>query len=78
MTQQIFKRTEILLPRDTTPEAMRKWSVVACDQYTSEPGYWDGVEAVVGDAPSTLKLILPEAELDSADPAAVTKRWSTI
>ncbi|MBQ7982502.1 MAG: DUF1015 family protein, partial [Clostridia bacterium] len=67
MTQQIFKRTEILLPRDTTPEAMRKWSVVACDQYTSEPGYWDGVEAVVGDAPSTRRITYPELYLNAPD-----------
>lgn len=67
MTKQIFKRTEILLPRDTTPDAMRKWSVVACDQYTSEPEYWDGVETVIGDAPSTRRITYPELYLNAAD-----------
>ena len=55
-----FKRGNILLPKNTD---MTKWSVVACDQYTSEPEYWNDVEKIVGDAPSTLKLTLPEIYL---------------
>jgi uncharacterized protein (DUF1015 family) len=43
---------------------MHKWSVIACDQYTSEPEYWDEVSATVGSAPSTLNLILPEFFLE--------------
>ena len=42
---------------------MEKWAVVACDQFTSQPEYWEAVEKTVGDAPSTLRLILPEAKL---------------
>lgn len=42
---------------------LRKWSVVACDQYTAQPSYWDEVARYVGSAPSTLHLILPEAHL---------------
>lgn len=56
-----FKRGNILLPQNTD---MTKWSVVACDQYTSEPEYWNDVEKIVGDAPSTLKLTLPEIYLE--------------
>lgn len=56
-----FKRGNILLPKNTD---MTKWSVVACDQYTSEPEYWNDVEKIVGDAPSTLKLTLPEIYLE--------------
>ena len=56
-----FKRGNILLPKSTD---MTKWSVVACDQYTSEPEYWNDVEKIVGDAPSTLKLTLPEIYLE--------------
>ena len=56
-----FKRGNILLPKNTD---MTKWSVVACDQYTSEPEYWTDVEKIVGDAPSTLKLTLPEIYLE--------------
>lgn len=56
-----FKRGNILLPKNTD---MTKWSVIACDQYTSEPEYWNDVEKIVGDALSTLKLTLPEIYLE--------------
>ena len=56
-----FKRANILLPKDVD---MTKWSVVACDQYTSEPEYWKEVESIVGSSPSTLNLILPELYLE--------------
>ena len=52
---------DVFLPADGIDYA--RWSVVACDQYTSEPAYWDAVEKFVGDAPSTYHLILPEAYL---------------
>lgn len=55
----IFKPADILLPDCD----MHKWSVVACDQFTSEPEYWREVRKLVGNAPSTLHMILPEAEL---------------
>ena len=53
---------------------MKKWCVVACDQYTSEPEYWHRVEQEVGDAPSSLHLIFPEAYLGSADAPARIRR----
>ncbi len=43
---------------------LTKWAVIACDQFTSEPEYWEEVERIVGDAPSTLKVTLPEAYLE--------------
>lgn len=52
---------EILLPKNCD---LSKWSVVACDQYTSQNEYWQRVAERVGDAPSTLKLILPESQLE--------------
>jgi hypothetical protein len=51
----------ILLPRAGID--LSRWAVVACDQYTSQPEYWEQVERLVGDSPSTLRLILPEAHL---------------
>jgi uncharacterized protein (DUF1015 family) len=42
---------------------MRVWSVIACDQFSSDGDYWDRVAAYVGGAPSTLRMILPEARL---------------
>ena len=56
-----FQPADILLPRDCD---MTKWSVVACDQYTSQPEYWQRVAEYVGSAPSTLHLILPESCLE--------------
>lgn len=55
-----FYPADILLPKDAD---MGKWAVVACDQFTSQPEYWEAVEKNVGDAPSTLRMILPEAKL---------------
>ena len=56
-----FRPADILLPKDCE---YSKWSVVACDQYTSQPEYWQRVEEYVGRAPSTLRLILPESCLE--------------
>ena len=52
---------EILLPRPHV--AYDRWAVVACDQFTSDPEYWAEVEHLVGDAPSALKIVLPEIYL---------------
>lgn len=57
-----FLPTDILLPQ---VKNMTKWSVVACDQYTSQPEYWENAENLVGGEPSSLRLILPESELKS-------------
>ena len=59
-----FKRANILLPKNID---MTKWSVVACDQYTSEMDYWERVEKEVGDSPSTLRITLPEIFLEDSD-----------
>ncbi len=56
-----FRSADILLPNDAD---MTKWAVVACDQYTSEPEYWENAENTVLDAPSTLRLVLPEIYLE--------------
>ncbi len=62
----IFRSTDILLPQNVD---MEKWAVIACDQFTSDPAYWERVRAAAGDGPSTIHLILPEAELGSANEA---------
>mgnify|MGYP005794681471 FL=1 len=56
-----FRPADILLPQDCD---LSRWSVVACDQYTSQPEYWQRVEEYVGRSPSTLRLILPESCLE--------------
>ena len=67
-----FKRANILLPKNID---MTKWSVVACDQYTSEMDYWNEVEKIVGASPSTLRITLPEIFLEDSD---VNERISKI
>lgn len=57
---QLFTPADILLPQGVD---MEKWSVIACDQYTSQPEYWERVRAHVGSAPSTLHLVFPEVYL---------------
>ena len=56
----------VLVPKVMLPPAdadFQKWAVVACDQYTSQPEYWEKAREIIGDAPTTLDLILPEAYL---------------
>ena len=60
----IFNKADILLPECVD---MEKWSVVACDQYTAQPEYWKEAEKFVGDSPSTLNIVYPEAFLSEGD-----------
>ncbi|MFH1511956.1 MAG: DUF1015 domain-containing protein [Bacillota bacterium] len=63
--QDVCIRTgELLLPNQAVD--LTAWACVACDQYTSQPAYWQEAEALVGDKPSALKLILPEIYLGQA------------
>lgn len=63
----------ILMPRKGTD--LYRWAVIACDQYTSQPEYWEKADEIVGEAPSTLRLTLPEVYLESPD---VDKRITDI
>ncbi len=58
-----FSPADILLPTGS-PE---KWAVIACDQYTSEPEYWQRVKETAGESPSTLNIVFPEAFLSEGD-----------
>ncbi len=55
----------IMLPKEGTD--YEKWSIVACDQYTSDPEYWKKADELVGSSPSTLRLMLPEYYLGKPD-----------
>lgn len=59
-----FMPADILLPAGCD---MERWAVIACDQYTSDRAYWNRVRAKAQGVPSTLHMILPEAELAAAD-----------
>lgn len=63
--QACFLPADILLP-DAAAD-FEKWAVVACDQFTSQPEYWQKAAEIVGDAPSTLNLVYPEAYLAEGD-----------
>ncbi|MFI3215039.1 MAG: DUF1015 domain-containing protein [Eubacteriales bacterium] len=65
MNQEVFLSADILIPKEEID--MTKWSVVACDQYTSEREYWEKIETIVGDEFSTLKMVFPEAYLEEGD-----------
>ena len=56
-----FAVPDILIPQQGTD--LKKWAVIACDQYTSEPEYWKAAADEAGDAPSALNLVLPEVYL---------------
>ena len=65
-----FKRyavqpAKFLLPKAGTD--LKTWSVIACDQYTSQPEYWQSAVKEAGSAPSTLNIVYPEAWLEQGD-----------
>ena len=60
-----LKAADIMIPKKGID--LTKWAVVACDQYTSEKEYWEDASKIVGDAPSTLRLIFPECYLEDGD-----------
>lgn len=61
MSNSCFKKADILLPK----KDFEAWAVIACDQYTSEPEYWERVRECAGEKPSALNIILPEVYLES-------------
>ena len=56
-----FSAADILLPKCD----FENWATIACDQYTSEPEYWDRVKSAAGDKPSALNIVLPEVYLSN-------------
>ncbi len=67
VTTSAVRVPRVLLPRASVDA--HRWAVIACDQFTSQPDYWDEVEKVVGDAPSTLRMVFPELHLGAPDVA---------
>ena len=61
-----FVAADILLPKSAE---MESWAVIACDQFTSDKAYWKRVHQIAENVPSTLHMILPEAELSEATDA---------
>ncbi len=71
MSEPAFRPADILLP---VTADMTDWSVIACDQFTSERAYWDRVEKRCADKLSTYHMILPEAYLGSVSPLDMAER----
>jgi len=69
--KRIFDRADLLLPCGCD---MTKWSVVACDQFSSQPEYWEALEKETAGVPSTLHLMLPEAYLATKDQFAEAEK----
>jgi len=68
MSFSTIKAPHILLPKKGVN--MTAWAVIACDQFTSQLDYWERVEKLVGDQPSTLRMMFPEAYLGKVDEKA--------
>lgn len=57
----------IHIPTIALPRAdidLSRWAVIACDQFTQDPSYWERVAQYVGESPSMLSLIYPEVYLE--------------
>lgn len=77
VVQRFYRKENCNMPKHTTriprilmPKAgtdLAKWAVIACDQYTSQPEYWEKLDREVGGAPSTLRITLPEVYLEEPD-----------
>lgn len=67
--EKFLTPADILLPK----KDFEKWSVIACDQYTSEPEYWAETEANVGETPSALNIVLPEVYLSKDNSGRISK-----
>jgi len=62
--KDIFTTADVLLPDNL---ALEKWSVIACDQFSSQREYWERVRRNIGGEPSTFEMIIPEAYLEEID-----------
>ena len=67
--QKYFFPADVMLPK----KDFHKWSVIACDQYTSEPEYWAETEKEVGDSVSALNIVLPEVYLKKDNSERINK-----
>ena len=81
MQTPVFPDIAIMAPEILIPQKdvdLEKWAVIACDQYTSDTSYWNQVEALTSDVPSTYHMILPEVYLESQSDGQIDRRISDI
>jgi len=74
-----FNQVGVHVPKILFPNCdLSKWACVACDQFTSQEEYWEDVEKYIGDNPSTLNLMMPEAWLNREDKKSHQKRIPSV
>ena len=81
MSERFFSGVAVAAPEifiPSNPCDLSRWPVIACDQYTSDPAYWEETERIVGDAPSSLRIILPEVYLEAQSADELTTRINSI
>lgn len=74
MTLKSIKPIEFLLPSKAD---FPKWAVIACDQHSANPDYWNELSSFISDSPSTLNCIFPEVYL-TENTEAVTNRIAKV
>lgn len=70
-----IKQAKILIP---SVKDLKSWAVIACDQFTSEPEYWDTLKKEIGDKPSALNVTFPEIYLKDNPEERIEKINSTM
>ncbi len=74
MPETIFSSADILLPKRN----LNQWAVIACDQFTSQPEYWEEVERLTAAYPSSAKIVLPEVRLHKATENSIRQIHETM
>ncbi|MCR5088941.1 MAG: DUF1015 domain-containing protein [Oscillospiraceae bacterium] len=74
MPETIFSSADILLPK----RYLNQWAVIACDQFTSQPEYWEEVDRLTADCPSAARIVLPEARLHQASDLSIRQIHETM
>lgn len=71
-----IKLQNILLPK--TDINLKKWSIIACDQYTQDKTYWKKVKKRTKKVPSTAHLVFPENYLNYLSEGEANKKIEKI
>ena len=74
-TSDCFGAADILLPENCD---LQRWAVIACDQFTSQPEYWEQVDTLTKGVPSAGHLILPECRLSSSSDETINRIHETM
>ena len=74
-TNDCFGAADILLPENCE---LQRWAVIACDQFTSQPAYWQQVDALTEGVTSAEHLILPECRLSGSTEETIARIHETM